>query len=145
MCVSYRKLNGIIIPFEFPIPRCDDAISNVGAISNKIWILSLDARQGYHQIPVCHFNREKIALFAPDKQRYTFLVVPFGTIYAPGLYSAMMKSFKDEWDMLFIETLRKIGILINEQVTVTETNEVYIRYKKTISGYRTIMDDILLF
>ena len=26
MCVSYRKLNSITKPFQFPIPRCDDAV-----------------------------------------------------------------------------------------------------------------------
>ena len=66
MCVSYRKLNGIAQTFQFPIPCCDDTISTVGAGSNKIWIISLDARQVYHQISVCHGDREKIAFFAPD-------------------------------------------------------------------------------
>ena len=46
--------------------------------------------------------------------------------------------------MLFIETLRKIGILINEQVTVTETYEGFIGDKKLISGSRKIINDILL-
>lgn len=34
MCVSYRKLNSVTKPFQYPIPRCDDAISImvVGAI-----------------------------------------------------------------------------------------------------------------
>ena len=31
MCVSYRKLNGVTKPFNFPIPRCDDNISTVVA------------------------------------------------------------------------------------------------------------------
>ena len=51
--------------------------------------------------------------------------MPFGPTNDPSFYSAMMKNFKDKWDMLFIETLRKIGTLINEQVTVTETDEVF--------------------
>ena len=57
MCVSYTKLNDITKTFEFPIPRCDDAIRNIGAVSNKIRIISLDARQGYHQISVFHVYR----------------------------------------------------------------------------------------
>ena len=70
--------------------------------------------------------------------------MPFGPINYPGFYSDTMKKFKDEWDMIFIETLLKIGTLLNEQVTVTETYEVFIRDKKLISGIRTIIDDILL-
>ena len=59
MCGSYRKLNGITKYFEFPIPRCDDSIGTVSAASNKIWIISMGTRQGYHMISVRRFNREK--------------------------------------------------------------------------------------
>ena len=47
--------------------------------------------------------------------------------------------------MLFIETLHKLGTLINEQFTVTERDEVFIGYKNIISLRRTIIDGILLF
>ena len=57
MCVSYGKLNGIKKTFELPIPRCDGNIITVGYGSNKILIISLDSRQGYHQISVRHVNR----------------------------------------------------------------------------------------
>ena len=46
--------------------------------------------------------------------------MPFGATNAPGFYSVIMKNIKDEWDMLFIDNLCKIGTLVNEQVTVTE-------------------------
>ena len=41
----------------------------------------------------------------------------------------MMKKFQEEWGMLFIETIRKIGTIINEQVTVAETDKFFIGYK----------------
>ena len=47
--------------------------------------------------------------------------------------------------MLFTDTLCKTGTLINDQVTVTETDEVFIGYKNLILGVGTIIDDILLF
>ena len=50
----------------------------------------------------------------------------FGPTNTPGFYLAMMMNFKEKWDMLLIETLRKIGALINDQFTVTETDEVFI-------------------
>ena len=95
MCVSYGKLNGITKTFEFHIPHCDHAISTVGVGSNKTWIISLEAQQGYHQISVRHADREKLGFFAPDNQKYTFLFMPFGPTNAPGYYSAMMINFKD--------------------------------------------------
>ena len=70
--------------------------------------------------------------------------MPFGTTNTPGFYSATIKNFKDEWDMILRETLWKIGTLVNEQVTVTETYEFFIRDKNIISGRRTIINDILL-
>ena len=29
LCVSYRQLNQVTHPFEFPIPRCDDAVEDI--------------------------------------------------------------------------------------------------------------------
>ena len=145
MCVSYRRLNGITKPSELTITRCGDAIRKSGTGPNKILIISLYARQGYHQISVQNVDREKIAFFTPDNQKYTLLVMPLGPTNIPDLYSDIMKNFKDEWYMIFIETLHKIGTLINEQVAVTETDEVFIGDKNLISGIGTIIDDILLF
>ena len=52
--------------------------------------------------------------------------MPSSPTNATGFYSAVMKNFKDKCSMLFIEDLRKIGTLINEQIKVTETDEVFI-------------------
>ena len=95
MCVSYRKLNGIAKLFEFPILCCNDAIITVSARSNKICIISLDARQGYHQISVFYVDRGKTALFKQDNQKYTFLVMTFSPINAPNFYSSKMKNFEE--------------------------------------------------
>ena len=43
--------------------------------------------------------------------------------HTTGLYSAMMENFNYKWDIIFIDTLHKIGTLINEQVSVKETDE----------------------
>ena len=59
MCVFYRKLNGITKPFYLTTPLCYDTISTLGAGLKKIWIVSLDARQVYHQISVRNVDREK--------------------------------------------------------------------------------------
>ena len=64
MCVSYRRLNAITKPFQFPIPRCDNAIIILGDGVGSIWIISLDTRQGYHQITVRQSDREKLIICA---------------------------------------------------------------------------------
>ena len=60
MCVSYRKLNGIKKPFQFPIPRCDDATTVLSWSAGEIWIISLDERQGYHQVTVRKIDQDKL-------------------------------------------------------------------------------------
>ena len=102
MCVSYRGLNAVTKPFQFPIPRCDDAVIILGTGAGDIWIISLDARQGYHQVSVRKLDREKLVFFAPNDRKYCFNVIPFGPTNAPTFYTAMMKDFKDDWDKLFV-------------------------------------------
>ena len=90
MCVSYRVLNWVTNPFEYPIPRCDDAISIFQVDSCIVWFINVDARHGYHQVRVRKFDMEKSAFFAPDDRKYCFKVMPFGFVKAPSCYSCMM-------------------------------------------------------
>ena len=64
MCLL-SPIDAITKPFQFPILRCDDAITILGDSAENIWIISLDARQGYHQISVREANREKLAFLYP--------------------------------------------------------------------------------
>ena len=145
MCVSYRKLNSITKPFEFPIPRCDDAIAIIDTGSQFIWIISLDARQGYHQVRVRMVDREKLAFFGPDGWKYTFKVMPFGPTNAPGFYSAMMRNMKEEWDNLFICRPQELLQVDSEAVVVSISMEIFIGGKKLVYGTKIIIDDILLW
>ena len=77
-------------------------------------------------------------------QKYTFLVIKFGPTNAHSFYSDMTKKFKDEWEMILIETLCNSGPLVSGQVTVTQIYEVLIGDKNLILEIRTIIDDILL-
>ena len=52
MCVSYRKLNSITKAFEYLIPKCDDYVTVFMTGSSIMWIITVDARRGYHQILV---------------------------------------------------------------------------------------------
>ena len=74
---------------------------------DEIYIITVDARQGYHQVAVRKLDQEKLAFFAPDGKKYTWKVMPFGPMNAPAFYTAMMGAFKVEWDKLFIQELTK--------------------------------------
>jgi hypothetical protein len=100
-CVSYRKLNSVTLAFEYPIPRCEDAIENFGDSAGKLYFISLDARSGYHQIAVRECDQDKLAFFGADGRKWTYPVMPFGTKNAPGVYTCMMHFMSTEWNELF--------------------------------------------
>ena len=61
-------------PFEYPIGRCDDAIEDVGDGTQYVYFVSVDSANGYHQIKVRRCDREKLAFFSPDDEKYTWSV-----------------------------------------------------------------------
>ena len=145
MCISYRRLNAITKPFQFPIPRCDDAISILGSGAGDIWIISLDARQGYHQVSVRKADREKLAFFAPDDRKYCFNVMPFGPTNAPPFYTAMMKDLKEEWDSLFMIRALAMKKLEGKIITITAADVIMVGNSAITWGSKIIIDDILLW
>ena len=145
MCVSYRKLNSVTKPFEYPIPRCDDAVTIVMVGSTVMWIITVDARQGYHQVAVRRIDREKLAFFAPDHKKYTFKVMPFGPTNAPPFYTAMMGDFQREWSQLFIEKISAMETIGGELIVVHEDKRIEIGSKILHNGSRVIIDDVLLW
>ena len=60
MCVSYRNLNRFTLPYEYPIPRCLDAIENLGDSAGHLYYISANAQQGFHQIQVQLSNKKTI-------------------------------------------------------------------------------------
>ena len=101
MCISYRALNRITNPFEYPIGRCDSAIEDIGDGSGFLWFISLDAVQGYNQISVRKRDQQKLAFFAPDNKKYTFSVMPFGPTNASTFYTFVTRVIQDEATKLF--------------------------------------------
>ena len=145
MCVSYRGLNAVTLPFAYPIPRCDDAIMIFNVGGEKVYLITVDAKQGYHQVAVKPSDVEKLAFFAPNDKKYAFTVMPFGPTNAPAFYTCMMQELRDQWDSLFYETLRNTERLQSGSVTVSHTNDVKIDGKKEYTGSKGIIDDIVIW
>ncbi len=119
MCISYHKLNSITEPFEYPIPRCDNAVESLGIPGGKpLLFLALDAKQGYHQILVRKCDRKKLAFFAPDNKKYTYRVMPFGPTNAPPFYTCMMTDFQTDWNKLFLERVVTLPPINGHPITV---------------------------
>ena len=145
MCVSYRQLNAITKPFEYPIPRCDDAIAILIVGGEKVYIITVDARQGYHQVAVRLLDQEKLAFFAPNNKKYTWKVMPFGPTNAPAFYTAMMGAFQGEWEDLFLEQLENMSTIGGDTVTIKTDGSILIGTKNVRTGSKVIIDDILLW
>ena len=75
--------------------------------------------------------------------KYAFKVIPFGTMNAPSLYTCMMQDFHSEWDLLLILTICNTAEIGGEPVRVTYTNDIYTGNRKTYSGSKGIIDNIL--
>ena len=87
--------------FEYPIGRCDDAIEDVGDGTQYVWFISVDSAQGYHQIRVRACDKDKLAFFAPDDEKYTWEVMPFGPTNAPTFFTAKTRVMQREAMTLF--------------------------------------------
>ena len=138
LCVSYRGLNRVTKSFMFPIPRCSDSIEDFGDSNGIMSFITLDARQGYHQISVRYCDQEKLAFFTPNGSKKTSVVIPFGPKNAPSFYTAMMKDFQREWNTDF-----------NSQATIDPPNPPIKNSPavdvKVLHGTKIVIDDILLY
>jgi len=112
---------------------------------NYVWIITVDARQGYHQVSVQHTDREKLAFFAPDYKKCCFKVMLFGPTNAPSFYTCMMHQFCNEWEIVFIIKIRAMKSIGGELIVVLETDDITIGGTLLYRGNRVIIDDILLW
>ena len=74
MCVDFTDLNKAYPKDPFLIPRIDQLVD---ATVGHHWMSSLDAFQGYHQIPLALNDQEKTAFVTPI-ENYHYKVMPFG-------------------------------------------------------------------
>ena len=145
MCVSYPGLNKVTKHFEYPTPRCDDAITLILLGSNTIYIITVDSKQGCHQIDVYVLHQDKLASFAPNNRKYVFKIMPFGPINALEFYTFMVQDFHSEWDLILVLTIHNTTEIGGEPVHVTDTTDIYVGNRKTYSGSKVIIDDILAY
>lgn len=88
MCVDYRQLNNVCIPFSFPLPRIEDIIDQLG---NSTYFSTLDLSQGFHQVLITKEDREKTA-FSSDYGHYQYKRCPFGLKTLPGFFQSLLNS-----------------------------------------------------
>ena len=114
MCVSYRGLNRITKVFAYPISRCDSSIEDMGDHVGTLYFISLDAKQGYHQVKVREKDQEKLVFFGPYNKMYTYNVLPFSCVNGPTFYTCMKRTLQDQWRNLFRQRINREDIELDK-------------------------------
>ena len=86
VCVDYRKINQLIAPDSYPLPRLEDCIESVGRAK---FISKFDLLKGFFQIPLTP-RAQQIAAFVALGKVYVPLVMPFGLSTAPTAFQSLM-------------------------------------------------------
>ena len=86
-CVDYRGLNSAMKLGQFPLPRIDDLLDQLG---KSCYFTTLDLASGYWQIRVDKLSREKIYL-SPIMVLFEFCVMLFGLTNAPAVFQRLMQ------------------------------------------------------
>ena len=86
-CVDYRGLNSVTKLDQFPLPRIDDLLDQLG---KSRYFTTLDLASGYWQIRVDKPSREKTA-FVTHHGLFEFCVMPFGLTNVPAVFQRLMQ------------------------------------------------------
>ena len=86
-CVDYRKLNSVTKADNYPLPRIDDLLDQLGK-SN--YFSTLDLASGFWQIKV-HQNSQERTAFSTPHGLFEFQVMPFGLTNAPSVFQRLMQ------------------------------------------------------
>jgi hypothetical protein len=86
MCIDYRALNRKTIKENFPLPRIDDQLDELGGHE---YYTTLDLKSGYYQIQIDQNDRHKTAFITPDGH-FEFNRMPFGLVNAPAVFMRMV-------------------------------------------------------
>ena len=88
ICVDLREVNRAVKRENYPIPSFDDLASQ---FKNAAVFSILDARSGYHQIPLEEESR-KITTFITHRGRFCFNRLPFGITSASEIFQRRMEA-----------------------------------------------------
>ena len=70
--------------------------------------------------------------------------MPFGPKNAPPFYTAMMRTFKEEWEKLFVTRFFELDHVDGKKTSLSSDNVITFDNHRLTAGSRSIIDDILI-
>ncbi|QRV96541.1 Retrovirus-related Pol polyprotein from transposon [Ceratobasidium sp. AG-Ba] len=86
MCIDYRKLNAVVIPDEYPLPKPQDILHT---LEGAQYLSTLDALAGFTQLTIKEED-QPITAFRCDEGHFQFKRMPFGYRNGPPKYQRVM-------------------------------------------------------
>jgi hypothetical protein len=121
-CVDFRGLNKVTVGMEYPIPRVDDTLDELGG---SHVFSSMDLASGYWQLPMRAEDRQKTA-FRTHEGLYEFLRMPFGIKNGPAIFQKAMNT-------TFGEEFRKfVRVYIDDIVAHSVNHDDHLRHLQKV-------------
>lgn len=86
MVIDLRRLNEMVIPDEFPLPKQDDILQT---LTGAQWLTTLDALSGFTQLTMTDAAAEKLA-FRTHRGLWQFRRMPFGYRNGPSVFQRVL-------------------------------------------------------
>lgn len=88
LCMDFRKLNAVVKPYVYPLPRIDDIFDT---LEGARYFTAIDLAKGFWQIPLDEESKQK-ASFTTIYGQYQYRRLPFGLTSAPSAFQKMMNT-----------------------------------------------------
>jgi len=116
-CVDYRRLNALVKPDGFPLPRVQDCLD---AVAGATLFSSFDLTSGYFQIPLKKSDRPKSA-FACKFGQFQMTRLPFGLNSSSACFQRMMEIALQglQWEtcLVYVDDIITYGANFTEHMT----------------------------
>ena len=121
-CVDYRKLNSVTHKDAYPLPRIEEALTN---LKKAQWYSTLDLAAGYWQVEVDEQDKEKTA-FATPMGLYEFQRMPFGLCNGPATFQRLMHRCLGDLN------LDTVLIYLDDVIVYSPTFEAHVQHLEEV-------------
>lgn len=139
ICTDFRSLNKSIVRHPHQIPSLEDLTSN---LQGSEFFSCLDAKSGYHQIPV-HPDSKHLLTFCVPNGCFRYKRMPFGISTAPEVYQSIMQKILQGIDgcHVYFDDVLVVGKTIQEhderlRLVIQKLYDAGIRLNKDKSSIR---------